>query len=235
MTNTPNDDDRVPLWKQIMGAVCGGALALALYYGYEYAKPVVTAYLTVPYPEEGRMYDLGATNIADKSLEEDERRRVASRNMQAAERMRGRQMDPGLMEAVDNHVFDINWKGHTEPEEAEEEVIEGGVQDDEGWEVAYTEPQDGIPGINNALFLQEVATQEVPVAVTADADVMKEAPEDEWEELWGKVKEEDEEYNDEKALVRSNADALPDSGVGLTAVLLGSSVGAAAMRRKKRA
>ena len=57
LENTPETDGPPPLWKQVMGAVIGGALALGVYYAYEYAKPKVTAYLTLPVAEGGRLYD----------------------------------------------------------------------------------------------------------------------------------------------------------------------------------
>lgn len=103
---TDTGDDRPPLWKQLLGAALGGGLALALYYGYETAKPTVTAYLTLPTVEGGRSYDLGAANIANDSLSERERKRIVSRNMRAAASIEGKEVD---IEAIEDSSLDIEW------------------------------------------------------------------------------------------------------------------------------
>lgn len=206
-TKTPEDDGRAPLWKQLVGAVVGGGLALALYYGYDYAKPQVTAYLTLPVAEGGRLFDLGAASIADKSLEDDERKRFVSRNLQAAKTLENGQMGYNEMQAADDHSLDIDWPGH----EAEEIVEE--IEDEPAMEEAPMMEDETM-----SMFEQQMATKEMDM-------------EDEWDALWGDIRESESDHMGES----SNAPALPDSGFGIGFLVAGAAGGALASRRKKKA
>lgn len=207
---TPSPDKSRPsLGKQLLGALVGGTLALGVYYAYEYAKPKVAAYLTLPVAEGGRMYDLGAANIADKSLEDSERKRFASKNMQAAARLQGEQFDHSVMQAVDNHSNDIDWQGH-EVEQGEEEADSDAVavvsdEDPHNFEVLM----DGEEGI--------------------EAMEQEDAPE-QWDDLWEDIGDREEEM---EHVERSNAADLPGTGFGLGIVALGAAAGTLAARKRK--
>lgn len=105
---TENKTDRVPLWKQLMGAAVGGSLALGLYYGYEATAPRVQALLTLPSGE--RVFDLGAANIADKTMDEGNRKRILSRTVRNAQMLE--QNSEADLDTVDTHEFDVAWPGH---------------------------------------------------------------------------------------------------------------------------
>jgi hypothetical protein len=205
-TVAPEGDDRPPLWKQILGAVVGGGLALTLYYGYDFAKPQLSAYLTLPVAEGGRLFDLGAASIADDSLEDDERKRIVSRNMRAAQRLENTELGYNELAAADDHSLDIDWAGH----EAEELPVEPAMDE---FEVDMVE--DDMEGS----FDMQMATKNMEM-------------EDDWDSLWGDIR--DRENEDEHIGESSNAPALPDSGFGIGFLLAGAAGGAASTRLKKK-
>jgi hypothetical protein len=204
----PETDDRPPLWKQILGAVIGGGLALALYYGYEYAKPQVAAYLTLPAAEGGRMFDLGASNIADKTMDPDQRKRILSRNIRVAGEIEDRTDNPQI-ETADTHALDIAWPGHDPEDEKYEEVLLAE-------NLPLPEVDEG--DYNNALFEEEVATKSM------------DAGEDEWDNLWDDIREREERDD----VVHSDAAALPDTGFGIGFLIAGAAGGAASTRIRKK-
>lgn len=220
-TQTQPEDDRPPLWKQILGAVVGGGLALALYYGYDFAKPKVTAYLTLPVAEGGRMYDIGAANIADKTMDPGDRKRILSRNLRAAGLLEDNMMnDPSVLETIDNHSLDIAWPGHdmNDPKYAEvmaQDNVTGGP--DVAGEYADKWPKPGSSE-QMAMMEHEMAT-------------MNMESEDAWEDLWGDIRESDRGNHN---MERSNADDLPDTGFGLGFVVAGALGGSAGTRYRKK-
>ena len=190
-TNPSRDSNRQPLWKQVLGAIIGGALALALYYGYEYAKPKVTGYLTLP-PAE-RMYDLGASHIADKTTDEGNRKRLLSRNARVAQQMEG--AAPDLINTVDDHSLDIAWPGHDPQNPKYTEVT--GMEPEVDTEVTMTEDDMGMEDMpmNNLLFDQEMATKEMAM--------------NDWDSLWGDIR--DREMHEESTEYHGS-DELSDTG-----------------------
>ncbi len=165
MEEVPNTDTkRQPLWKQLLGAVVGGSLALGLYYSYEFAQPKVAAYLTLP-PAE-RTYDLGSSHIADKTTDEGNRKRLLSRNVRVAQQMQKNSDSASNIEAlntVDDHSMDIAWPGHN-PDDPK-----------------YTEVTGIVPEV------QEEVEEEVEVLEEADENPQ------EWEKLWGEIQNREHE------------------------------------------
>jgi hypothetical protein len=216
------EDERPPLWKQILGAVIGGGLALALYYGYEYAKPQVTAYLTLPVAEGGRLFDLGASNIADKTTDVGNRKRILSRGLRAAGMLQDNtKNDPSLLSSVDNHSLDIAWPGHNKEDPKYAEAI----------------AQDLQPGISRAIaekvdtWEKDVEDQDLMDRVMEEQMATQEMDtEDAWDDLWGDIRDEESDHSME----RSNANALPDTGFGIGFVAIGAAGGAWGARRKKK-
>ncbi len=193
-----------------MGAVMGGGLALCLYYGYEYAKPAVTAYLTLPPVEGGRMYDLSAANIANNSLENDERKRIVSRNNRAAAFIEGSDVE---VEKVEDHSMDIMWP------EAEKVLAK----------------KNGAPKAETGAMVAGVDAAMIEDTEEPDADVTKKEEveeSDDWESLWSEMKEEDSTKKTQKKI--AHGDALPDSGFGAMIAIAGSAAGGAYMRVRRK-
>ncbi len=207
-TTTPKtEDDRPPLWKQILGAVLGGALALALYYSYEFVKPKVTAYLTLPSAEGGTMYPPGASNIADKTMDESHRKRILSRNLRAAGVVQDNTInDPALINSPDDHSLDVSWQGDEQSAPQIQTDEQSAPQTDEQTAPAQEQVSD-----------QQVATGEI--AMETDA----------WGNLWGDIKE--EEAGSTESI---NAQDLPDSGFGLGFIAAGAAGGVMGFWRKKK-
>lgn len=205
-TGAPEGDDRPSLFKQVLGAVVGGGLALTLYYGYDFAKPQLAAYLTLPVAEGGRLFDLGAASIADDSLEDDERKRIVSRNMRAAQRLENTQLGYNELAAADDHSLDIDWAGHEADQLPEEAPMDDFEVDMVDVELAGT-------------FEQQMATKNMEM-------------EDDWDSLWGDIR--DRESDVEHIGESSNAPALPDSGAGIGLLIAGAAGGAASTRLKKK-
>ncbi|MAE68593.1 MAG: hypothetical protein QF793_03045 [Candidatus Peribacteraceae bacterium] len=220
----PEDDGRPPLWKQVLGAVIGGGLALALYYGYEYAKPQVVAYLTLPAAEGGRMYDLGASHLADKTMDAGNRKRLLSRNLRAAGMLKDNTAnDPSLLESVDNHSLDIAWPGHDKDDINYAEAIEEDKRP--GVPIAVAEKVDEWEkDIEDQNFKVDIMEEEM---ATQNMDT-----EDAWEDLWGDIHE--REDGSEHSVESSNANALPDTGFGIGFVAIGAAGGAWGARKKKK-
>jgi hypothetical protein len=222
-TQAPEGDGRPPLWKQILGAVIGGGLALAVYYAYEYAKPQVTAYLTLPVAEGGRLFDLGASHIADKTMDQGNRKRILSRGLRAAGMLQdNEQNDPSLLETVDNHALDIAWPGHDAEsplydEAIAEDRVPGGVSHAVAEKIDEWEKDVADQGFEVNMMEEQMATQNME-------------SEDTWEDLWGDIREEESGHEVE----HSNADALPDTGFGIGFVAVGAAGGAWGARKKKR-
>lgn len=191
MENTQHT--HTPLWKQLVGAVVGGTLALGLYYGYEAAEPRVSAYLSLPHAENGRMFELGASNIADKTTDEGNRKRILSRNVRVAQQLE-KNNDPAMLATVDTHELDVAWPGHN-------------PNDPKYTEVTGLEPPAPVEPV--------------------------EAEEDEWENLWDDIQEQEVQYNEVEEVEESNADDLPDTGLGLGLAAAGAAGAAFGMRKKK--
>lgn len=73
-----------PLWKQLLGAVVGGSLALVIYGGYKMAAPTLGAYITIP--------DLGIysgssqpVRTAARSIDEEKLDRISQRAVEISE------------------------------------------------------------------------------------------------------------------------------------------------------
>ena len=218
------EDDRPSIGKQILGAVIGGALALSLYYTYDYAKPKVTAYLTLPVAEGGRKYDLGASHIADKTTDAGNRKRILSRGLRAAGMLQDNaKNDPSLLETVDNHALDIAWPGHDEnsPKYAEAiaQDLRPGVANAVAEKVEEWEKDVVDQGFDVQMIEEEMATQSME---TSDA----------WEDLWGDIREEEDSAHSENE--HENSDGLTDTGFGLGVILAGAVGGTLGARRKKK-
>ncbi|MCA9370671.1 MAG: hypothetical protein KC680_01775 [Candidatus Peregrinibacteria bacterium] len=153
-----------PLWKQILGAIIGGGLALAVYYAYEYTKPKVEAYLTLP-PAD-RMYDLGTSHIADKTMDEGDRKRILSRNVRVAQQMG----ENSALETVDDHRLDIAWPGN-DPTDPKYTEVTGIVP----------EPEVPVPMVEVDILEEQMATSEMEM--------------DNWEALWGDIQAQEDEQN----------------------------------------
>ena len=209
---TDIEDDRPPLWKQILGAVVGGGLALALYYGYDFAKPRLLGYLMLPPVDGGRTYDLSAANIADRTMNDTDRRRLVARNMQAAAGVEGKQADLSNTAPLDTHSLDINWPG-----------IE----------------QSSSSSAKSAMEASSVDSRtEDDIAMPATGS----GSGDEWGSLWKDVQEKDmrmknEEKDKPAKMVAKKTPALPNSGIGVGIALAGAAGGSvfSKLRRKRKA
>lgn len=210
-TNTNTQDDRQPLWKQVLGAIVGGSLALGLYYTYDFAKPKVTAYLTLP-PAE-RVYDLGSSHIADKTTDEGNRKRLLSRNVRVAQQMKESAIyqDSEALNTVDDHSMDIAWPGHDPSDPKYTEVT--GLEPPK----PEAESADDMQAPMEPQVLEEQMTSEEMQA-------------DNWEALWGEINAREQTANVEHI----NADDLSDTGFGLGFVLAGAVGGAVGAMKKKR-
>lgn len=93
MTNKPS------LLRQLMGAAIGSVVALALYYSFKVASPMVTAYVTLP-PAE-RQNDLGDVRV-NGEVSPDTLKRMESRNERLADSIELNQPEP--------EVTDDDWK-----------------------------------------------------------------------------------------------------------------------------
>lgn len=211
---TDIQDDRPPLWKQLLGAALGGGLALALYYGYDAAKPALLGYLTLPPVDGGRTYDLGAANIADRSMDEQTRKRVVARNIQAAAGVQGQQADLGDDTPIESHSLDINWPGLAQ--DASSSAKSG---------MGSTDPVADDSMMQDDSAMPEVGT----------------GSEDAWGSLWKDVQEKDmrienEERDAPKKEVAAKTPALPNSGIGAGLAVAGAAGGSvfSRLRRKRK-
>jgi hypothetical protein len=86
-----------PLWKQLMGAVVGMMVALALYHGYKFAAPTVQAYL-VPPGGFTRSALMGETAFSDKqvSSQSDVAVRIGARTQESTQDMLAQNPQPAL-------------------------------------------------------------------------------------------------------------------------------------------
>jgi|SRR3989338_3622825 len=93
-TNTPilpDEPTRPPLWKQLLGALGGAAIALALYSSYEAASPSLAAWLSIP--KETPRSDTGDVAVPGSASEE-MKKRIASRARAIAEEFSERPEHP---------------------------------------------------------------------------------------------------------------------------------------------
>ncbi len=81
-------DERAPLWKQLLGAGVGMLVALALYNAYEFATPRVQAYIFPPGTSQGNPPS-GQVTVSDKTLPKKENHftRIAARAQEIAKRL----------------------------------------------------------------------------------------------------------------------------------------------------
>ncbi len=122
MTNKPS------LLRQLIGAVVGSAIALAGYYSFKFATPIVTAYVTLP-PAE-RQHDLGDVRV-NGDMSETQLARQAARNERLANSIETNEPEITIEP-------DENWKDEwpeeiktTEPTATETPAP---VETDDGWE-----------------------------------------------------------------------------------------------------
>lgn len=131
MTNT----NKPSLLRQLMGAAVGSIVALALYYSYKVATPLVTAYVTLP-PAE-RQHDLGDVHV-NADVSDEQRARMESRNQRLAESIQANQPQPSLTDIEPNDAWKDNWAPDVLEQTAEpihtsapEQSV---VDEDDGWE-----------------------------------------------------------------------------------------------------
>lgn len=203
---TPQENNRVPLWKQLLGAVVGGGLALAIYYTYDTVKPQVTAWIMLPAAEGGRTFDLGAASIADKDLDDNQRKRFVSKNLQVAQQLENADYGENAMAAADDHSLDIDWPGH------EVQTVPEVMMEDQVFPM-----DDAMPMEQQYMYEEQMATQEMNVGNSNNY-------------LWGDVPGGDTMQDNEV----SNAPVLPDSGFGIGFLVAGAAGGAASIRRRKK-
>lgn len=204
-------NEKQPLWKQFLGAAIGGSLALGLYYSYEFAKPKVTALLTLP-PAE-RTYDLGTSHIADKTTDEGNRKRLLSRNVRVAQQMEDNAItrDPDALDTVDDHSLDIAWPGHNPENPKYTEVTGIAPEQPQEEEIASADPSTEV----------KVLEESMPT------DAMQA---NNWDVLMAEIQKQ-EDMGDVEHI---NADDLSDTGFGLGFVLAGAVGGAVGALKKRR-
>ena len=160
----------------------------------------------LPAAEGGRTFDLGASNIADKDLDDEQRKRFVSKNLQVAQQMENTNDGQNSMAAVDDHSLDIGWPGH-EVQTAPDAMIE-----DESL------PEDNAMQMEQQHMIQEeMTTQEMPMGGSDNY-------------LWGDVPGEETMQNTEVLY----APTLPDSGFGIGFLIAGAAGGAASIRRRTK-
>jgi len=226
-------EERPSLIKQIMGAVVGGGLALSLYYGYEFAKPRVTAYLSLPALEEQGV-NVNASRISDTTMDEGKFRRIQSRARQIAEDFS--QLAPEPEDFAVPESFEA-FPTNVMPEE------------DSIWDdpptgvVAETPPTNFVPPTNMVeqpdnedLSDIVVAPEEVQSATERLADMYAKAVEDDTaavENTWVPPTPADE-VAPVASVTSVPATQLPNSGVGLWVAFAGAFGGAMGARVKRR-
>lgn len=179
-----------PLWKQLLGAVLGGGLALGLYYGYEYGKPRLLAYVTIPASQES-----GVIRVSDTDRESDTYDRISARAKEIAEKFKSRMVDPADLLADEKE----------EPVEPVRAPMPPVVPPSEDRPLSET---PSIASMYETRITEEsAATSPVPVAVPSTLSA--------------------------SIVAKSDAPALPDSGLPLVGVI-GAALGAAVVRVKRR-
>ena len=78
-------NDRAPLWKQLLGAVIGGSLALVIYSGYKFVGPKITAWMYTPQSLIDTKSD-DALRVAETDLPDAELERMEHRQAGIAQR-----------------------------------------------------------------------------------------------------------------------------------------------------
>lgn len=131
------ESNKPSLFKQALGALAGSAVALALYYSYEFAAPRITAYVTLP-PAE-RQHDLGDARVADETTTPEQLKRIESRNRKIAERIEGANPE-------DYKVTEDEWKSEWPSEvpaqasSSSQASSAASIQNNDGWQDFIREP-----------------------------------------------------------------------------------------------
>lgn len=179
-----------PLWKQLLGAALGGGLALGLYYGYDYGKPRLLAYVTVPAPTQS-----APVRVADTDQDADTYARISARAKEIAEKFKSRMADPADL--------------LTDEEEESVEPVRAAMPP--AIPPSEDRPLTETPSIasmyEERMTEESAATSPVPVATPSPVAA--------------------------NVIAKSDAPALPDSGMPLIGVI-GAAVGAAVARVRKR-
>lgn len=106
---------RPPLWKQALGAIGGALVALGIYTMYTEASPQVTAWLSIPWPNDHRAPS-GEVTVLDVD-DYDAQDRIAAKAREIADRFSTRPMN----------------------------VVEGEEEEEDGRELAQTDTSDAVP------------------------------------------------------------------------------------------
>jgi hypothetical protein len=164
--------NRAPLWKQLVGALAGGSLALGLYGGYTFAKPQLqslTGLLVIPQAYI-KTNSTGSIRIADNDMEPWEVNRIADRAQRIAAEFSGTQnaaapdeaaedapvqmiqMEPLPEEAEIAEAWEATEQVAAEPEEWDDTKMEAMVQYDKE-EPPFYGNTDALPDSGIGMWL----------------------------------------------------------------------------------
>lgn len=207
-----------PLWKQLTGAVVGASLALVLYGGYKYGSTRLSAYITIP---QLGIFSGSAEPVRTSSnvIPDDKLQRIAlkAENVAKTYSRRIEVEDPVYDVLLDEELAktyeapssqDVGWQNKVSDDWWNTQQDWASVEDD----AQYSAPSPLLAGVVSSDM------QYAPVAKQEPIVVKKEwvAP----EPVYAK---------------RTTAPDLPDSGIGFHLALIGSALGAFAMRRMRPA
>ena len=201
-------DEGPSLFKQLMGAVIGGSLALGLYYAYDYGAPTVTAWLSIPQEQ----FSVWKGTASQKDLKPEETRRLSARtrNMVNIFGQKNAAGDEEVMEEADIVENAAETEETTEGGDFWKDAWEDdeGVEDDDGWEVE-----------ENANRKSQIANE-------------KDDLDNSWEDTWEAPVWKDEAID--SVVDTMHAEALPDSGPGVLSLVVttGAFVGWRKAKRK---
>lgn len=155
------ESNKPSIAKQITGAVVGSAVALALYYSYEFAAPTVTAWVTLPSGE--RQHDLGDARVADTDATQTEILRIQSRNREVAERMEG--ADPADYK-LEQNTWDTNWPAANTQQASSatsaQSSAPAAVRQDDGWQDFIRDPAPVVQEVHQAAPAQVTVRSAAP-------------------------------------------------------------------------
>lgn len=223
MTNS----NRPSLLKQLIGAIAGGTIALALYYGYEFTAPKITAWLTVPVPQEEkgeqpRQADAGAVRVASDDESEEKYKRLASRTKRIAQDL----SEPaahyagvgGSQQVLEEPTLEIIWPTDEHPQPTSTTATEFDVE-------------TGLPRETEEAQVEE-EMNEAEVAEAEEVGTAETGKEEEnpWEGFdWGV-----ERTQSGEEVIQANADDLAGTGPGLALVFAGATGGSWIMRKRRK-
>lgn len=207
-TNT--ETKRPSLFKQLLGAAGGAAIALVLYEGYTLGAPIVTAWLVTPQSQIDAQHP--ATVRVDGTVSEYEFNRMAAKAKEIYQKFSA---EPQPKAEISATGIEVTQPSQTQSSSIQRVDLDRLVAQAQVSSSSSASPVSSASSVSSVSFASSISSSSRSVSVVSDAASSARSRAQEQAKLAGSK--------------------LPNSGIGTTVAAIGALAGTAFLRRRKSA